>query len=119
MAWEIQVEAFPGQQQSMQACTTEKSIDNSHLDVEIPHCSQGAQVEGLVLKAGGLQAAVSDMEVTVAGSGGGEQREMGRVWQETDVIRQMVVFDGVFMERDGKPGPGGKGGEEFPHALKK
>ena len=73
---------------SMQTCTAEKSIDNSHLDVEIPHCSQGTQVEDAVLKAGGLQAAVSDMEVTVAGSGGGEQREMGRVWQETDVIRR-------------------------------
>ena len=36
---------------------------------------------------------------------------------------KMVVFDDgdgndVFMERCGKPGPSGKGREEFPHALK-
>ena len=92
--------------------------------MQIPKCSQGTQVEDVVLKAGGLQAAVSDTEVTVAVSGGDEQREMGRVRQETDVIRQMVGFDDgdgddVFMERCGKPGPDGKGGEEVPHALKK
>ena len=64
---------------SMHACTAEKSIGSSHLDVETPHCSQGTQVEDVVLKAGVLQAAVTDTEVTVAGNGGGEQRD-GKSW---------------------------------------